>query len=139
MNSKDWRPTAFVDTAPGVVSEDEARLWRLQQRGTLLEFIRHLMLLDTWALVLTVTLIEKAFVQPLQRPAVSVAIGAFLLSLAIGGTAHLSLLAASRRVGARRAPEGDRRALLTWSLATFFAFAVAIGALAGFFLANWLR
>jgi hypothetical protein len=61
MNSKDWRPTAFVDTAPGVVTEQDAGTWRLDQRRTLPAFIRHLMTLATLALVLTVTLIEKAF------------------------------------------------------------------------------
>ena len=139
MKSKDWRPTAFVDTAPGVVTEQEAETWRLQQRRSLLEFIRHLMTLDTAALVLTVTLIEKAFAQPLKRDAVAAAVGAFLLSLAIGGVAHLALLSKSPRVGARRTPAGDRHALVAWSLATFVAFAVGVGALAWFFFANWSR
>ena len=139
MNSKDWRPTAFVDTAPGVVTEQDAETWRLDRRRALFAFMRHLMTLATVALVLTATLIEKAFAQAQRREAVAVAIGAFLLSLAIGGAAHLALLAASRRVGARDAPEGDSRALLMWSLATFVAFAAGIGALAGFFFVNWFR
>ena len=139
MNSKDWRPTAFVDTAPGVVTQPDAEAWRLEQRRLLLAFIRHLMALATVALVLTATLIDRAFAQPQRREAVAAAIGALLLSLAIGGVAHLVLLAPSRRAGARLAPEGDRRALLAWSAATFVAFAVAVGALAGFFFANWLR
>ena len=139
MNSKDWRPTAFVDTAPGVVTEPDAETWRLEQRRLLLAFIRHLMALATVALVLTATLTEKAFARPQRHEAVAVAIGALLLGLAIGGVAHLVLLAPSRRAGARLAPEGDRRALLAWSLATFLAFALGIGALAGFFFANWLR
>jgi len=45
MNSKDWRPTAFVDTAPGVVTEPDAEAWRLEQQRLLLAFIRHLMAL----------------------------------------------------------------------------------------------
>jgi|KBSMisStaDraftv2_1062788.scaffolds.fasta_scaffold264970_3 hypothetical protein len=139
MNSKDWRPTAFVDTAPGVVTEPDAEAWRLEQQRLLLAFIRHLMALATVALVLTVPLIEKAFAQPRRHEAVAVAIGAFLLSLAIGGVAHLLLLAPGRRAGARLAPDSDRRALLAWSAATFVAFAAAIGALAGFFFANWFR
>ena len=139
MNSKDWRPTAFVDTAPGVVTEQEAQTWLLDRRRALFAFIRHLMTLATVALVLTVMLIEKAFAQAQRREAVAAAIGALLLSLAIGGVAHLVLLAPSRRAGARLAPEGDRRALLAWAAVTFVAFAVAVGALAGFFFANWLR
>jgi len=139
MNSKDWRPTAFVDTAPGVVSEQEAQTWRLEQRRMLLAFIRHLMTLASVALVLTVALVDKAFAQPLKRAAIAAAVGAFLLSLAIGGVAHLALLAPSRRAGARHEPEDDRHPLLAWSLATFVAFAVGVGALAGFFFANWSR
>jgi MFS family permease len=139
MNSKDWRPTAFVDTAPGVVTEQDAQTWRLDRRRALFAFIRHLMTLATVALVLTVTLIERAFAREQSREVVAMAIGAFLLSLAIGGAAHLALLATSRRVGARHAPEGDGRALLMWSLATFVAFAAGIGALAGFFFVNWFR
>ena len=76
MNSKDWRPTAFVDTAPGVVTEPDAEAWRLEQQRLLLAFIRHLMALATVALVLTVPLIEKAFAQPRRHEAVAVAIGA---------------------------------------------------------------
>jgi hypothetical protein len=91
------------------------------------------------ALVLTVALSEKAFAQPLKRIAVAAAVGAFLSSLAIGGVGHLVLLAASRRAGARHAAEGEVRVLLAWSLAAFVAFAVAIGALAWFFFANWTR
>ena len=139
MKSKDWRPTAFVDTAPGVVSEQEANTWRRQQRRSLLGFIRHLMTLDTAALMLIVAFIEKAFAQPLNRLAVAVAVGAFLLSLAIGGVAHLALLSKSPRVGARYTPADDRNALIAWSLATFVAFAVAVGGLAWFFFANWVR
>jgi hypothetical protein len=137
--NKDWRPTAFVDTAPGVVTEQDAETWRLDRRRALFAFMRHLMTLATVALVLTVALIERAFAREQRREAVAVAIGAFLLSLAIGGAAQLALLAASRRVGARHAAEGDGRALLRWSLATFVAFAAGIGALAGFFFVNWFR
>ena len=128
MKSKEWRPTAFVETAPGGVIEQEADASRLDRDRSLLEFIRHLMTLDTAALVLTVALIEKAFAQPLKRVAVAVAVGAFLLSLAIGGVAHLALLSKSPRFGAP-----------AWSLATFVAFAAGVGALAWFFFANWIR
>jgi hypothetical protein len=139
MGSKDWRPTAFAETAPGIVGEEEAEASRLEQRRSLLAFIRHLMTLDTVALVLTVALAEKAFAQPLKRGAVAVAVGAFLLSLAIGGVAHLARLANGPRVGDRHAPADDRNVLPAWSLATFVAFAAAVGALAWFFFANWNR
>ena len=138
MNNKDWRPTAFVETAPGGVAEQEADASRLEQRRSLLEFIRQLMTLDTAVLVLTVALIEKAFAQPLKRVAVAVAVGGFLLSLVLGGVAHLALLSPSPRVDARHTP-ADRNALMAWSLATFVAFAIGIGALAWFFFTNWYR
>ena len=138
MSSNDWRPTAFVDTAPGVVTEQEAGASRHEQRGQLLAFVRSLLTLDTVAVLLIATLIDKAFASAQRREAVIAAVGAFLLSLAIGGVAHLALLARHPRVGARHAP-GDGRALLAWAAATFAAFAAGIAALSWFFLANWLR
>ena len=137
MNSKDWRPTAFVDTAPGVVTEQEAGAARHAQRRELLGFLRSLLTLDAVALLLIATLIERAFSSAQRREAVTVAVGAFAISLAIGGLAHLALLAAAPRVGARHTP-GDGRALLACATA-FVAFAVGIAALSWFFLANWLR
>jgi len=139
MKSKDWRPTAFAETAPGVVTEEEADASRLEQRRSLLEFLRHLMTLDTAVLVLTVALIEKAFAAPQKRAAVAVAVGAFLLSLAAGGLAHLVLLANGPRVGASRISSSDRRIYWVAATATFVAFAVGVGALAWFFFANWFR
>ena len=138
MNSKDWRPTAFVDTAPGVVTQQEAGAARAERRGQLLAFVRGLLTLDTVALLLIATLVDKAFASAQRREAVTLAVGAFLLSLAIGGLAHLAALAGGPRVGARPA-SADGRALLACSAATFLAFAVGIAALAWFFLANWLR
>ena len=136
--NKDWRPTAFADTAPGIVTEQEAAASRLEQRRHLLAFLRRLLTLDTVALLLIATLIEKAFASAQRREAVTIAVGAFLLSLAIGGLAHLALLATGPKVGARHAP-AEGRALLACSAATFIAFAVGVAALAWFFFANWLR
>jgi hypothetical protein len=138
MNSKDWRPTAFVDTAPGIVTEHEAAASRDEQRGQLLAFLRSLLTLDTFALLLIWSLIDKAFAAAQRREAVTIAVGAFLLSLAIGGLAHLALLASGPTLGARHAPTGGR-ALLACAAATFAAFGVGVAALAWFFFANWLR
>jgi hypothetical protein len=138
MNNKDWRPTAFVDTAPGVVTEQEAGASRHGQRSHGLAFLRRLLTLDTIALLLIATLIDKAFASAQRREAVTIAVGAFLLSLAIGGLAHLGLLASGPQVGTRHG-SADGRALLACAAATFLAFAVGIAALAWFFFANWLR
>jgi len=133
MNSKEWRPTAFVETAPGGVIEEQPDASRSGQRRSLLAFVLHLISLDTVALVLVVALIEKAFAQPQRREWVAVAVGAFLLSAAVGGVSALLLNA-----GARGWPD-DRRRFLAAAGATFLGFIVGIAALAGFFLANWLR
>lgn len=138
MNSKDWRPTAFVDTAPGVVTEQDSGAARREQRAQSLGLMRCLMALDTIALLVIVASVEKAFASAHRREAVTIAVGAFLLSLAIGGLAHLALLAGGSKAGAPHAP-ADGRAPLAGAAATFLAFAVGIAALAVFFFANWLR
>ena len=130
MSGKDWRPTAFVDTAPGVAPGQEVDASRLAQRRSVLAFIRHLSTLATAALVLTVTLTDKAFAQPLRREAVTVAVGAFLLSLVAGGLSSLVLIGKA---------SSDRRTGLALALATLLAFLVGAAALAWFFFANWLR
>ena len=133
MSSKDWRPTAFVETAPGGVIEEQPDASRSGQRRSLLAFVLHLISLDTVALVLVVALIEKAFAQPQRREWVAVAVVAFLLSIAIGGVATLLLGAGAR--GPADAPGRSRAA----AGAAFLGFIVGIAALAGFFLVNWLR
>ena len=138
MKSKDWRPTAFVETAPGVVSEAEADAARLEQRRSLLAFIHRLMALDAAALVLTITLIEKAFAQPQRRELVAVAVGGLLFSAIAGGFATLALLARTPRAGARL-PSADPRGWLAAAALTLLGFGAGIAALAGFFLVNWFR
>src|SRR4051812_41184089 len=133
MSSKDWRPTAFVETAPGGVGEEVADSSRPEQQRSLLALVLRLISLDTVALVLVVGLIEKAFAQPQRREWVAVAVGAFLLSAAVGGLSALLLNA-----GIRKASD-DARRWLAAAGATFLGFIVGIAALAGFFLANWLR
>ena len=139
MKSKDWRPTAFVETAPGVVAEEEADASRLDRRRSLLQFLRQLVALDAAALLLTVTLLGRAFTQPVQRGAVALAIGAFLLSLAGAGIALLGGLVRQALVGSPPASAGDARAHAGATFASFFAFAFGLGALAWFFFANWFR
>ena len=139
MKSKDWRPTAFAETAPGAVTEEEADANRVDQRRALYGFLRHLMTLDAAALVFTVALIEKAFVQPVHRAAIGIAIGAFLVSLVGAGITYVSQLASYPRVGTPRMSSSDRRISL-WALtATVFGFGSGMGALAWFFWTNWFR
>jgi len=133
MSSKDWRPTAFVETAPGGITEEEADTNRRAQRRSLLAFVQRLVALDAAALLLVVTLVEKAFAQPQRREWVGVAVGAFVLAVAVGGVATLMLNAG------RRGPSSDPRPSLAAAGATFLCFVVGIAALAAFFLANWLR
>jgi hypothetical protein len=139
MKSKDWRPTAFAETAPGAVTEEEADASRGDQRRALYEFLLHLMTLDSGALVLTVTLIEKVFAQPVNRSAVGVAVGALLASLVCGALTYLNLLANYPRAGAPRMSSSDLRFYL-WSMAgTVFGFMAGMCALAWFFWTNWFR
>ena len=138
MKSNDWRPTAFADTAPGVVGEEEVDASRRERRLSLHAFVQRLVAVDALALVLVVTLIEKAFAQPLRRELVAVAIGALLLGAAVGGVGTLVMNASGPRAGARR-PAGEVRAALAAAGAAFLCLVVGIVALAGFFLANWLR
>lgn len=139
MKNKDWRPTAFAETAPGAVTEEEADASRVDQRRALYEFLRHLMTLDSAALVFTVTLIEKAFAQPVHRAAVAIAVGSFLASLIGGAVTYVSLLASYPRVGTPRASASERRTSLGALAATVFGFASGLGALAWFFWMNWIR
>jgi len=133
MSSKEWRPTAFVETTPGGVGENEADAGRSAPRRSLLGFVLRLVSLDTMALVLVVSLIEKAFAQPQRREWVAVAVVGFVLSAAVGGLSALLLH------GGARSSAADPRRWLVAAGATFLGFAVGIAALAGFFLANWLR
>jgi hypothetical protein len=139
MKAKDWRPTSFVDTAPGVMSKDQADDTRIEQRGALYGYLRHLMTLDAGALVLVASLLARAFVQPLQRGAVGMAVSAFFVSLFCGSVTHLILLANGPRVGAPRSSSGGLGACLVATVLTAVGFLLGLGALAWFFLVNWFR
>jgi hypothetical protein len=139
MKAKDWRPTSFVETAPGAMGEDEADTTRIEQRGALYEYLRHLMTLDAGALVLVASLIEKVFVQPVQRAAIGFAVSAFFASLLCGSVAYLVLLVNGPRVGALRMSSSERRVAALTATTTLLGFLLGMGGLAWFFLANWSR
>ena len=139
MNAKDWRPTSFVETAPGVRGEDEDDRTRIEQRRALYAYLRHLMTLDAGALVLVASLIERAFAQPLHRAAMGAAVAAFLVSLCFGSLTYLVLLANGPRAGAPRIPSSHGRAYLLMAMLTLSGFLLAMGAIAWFFLVNWFR
>jgi hypothetical protein len=140
MKSKDWRPTAFVETAPGGDTEEAAEASPVAPRRSLLALLRQLVTLDALALLLSVTFLARAFAQPVQRDAVALAIGAFLLSLVGAGIALLSGTLQSVRVGSPHdASRGGARAHAGAALAAFVVFAFGLGALAWFFFANWFR
>jgi hypothetical protein len=67
------------------------------------------MTLDSGALVLVASLVEKVFNQPVQRGAVGVAVGAFLVSLIFGGLTYLNLSTNYPRASAQRMSPSDRR------------------------------
>jgi hypothetical protein len=139
MKAKDWRPTSFVETAPGEIGEDQAEAARVERRRALYGFLRHLMALDAAALVLVATLIEKVFAQPLQRSLIGVSVAASFISLLFGGVAYVVLLAEGPRKGAQRASSSEPRIAILTSLFTLLGLLVAIGALGWFFLVNWFR
>jgi hypothetical protein len=139
MKPKDWRPTSFIETAPGAMGDDEADAGRVEQRHALHGLLGHVMTIDALALVLVASLIEKAFAQPTQRIAVAVAVAAFFLSLVFGSVAYLVSLASGPRAGALRTPASNPLANALTSMATLLGPPIGLGALGWFFLANWLR
>lgn len=139
MTSKDWRPTAFVETMPGVAGEEEAEAGRGERRRAMYEFLRHLMTLDSAALVLTATLVEKAFVQPVLRASVGIAVVAFLVSLVAGALTYLDLLANQPRADAPQTPSSGVRLYVWTGMATVIGFIAGMALLALFFWANWFR
>jgi len=139
MTSKDWRPTAFVETAPGGVSEEETEATRGDRRRALYELLRHLMTLDALALLLAAILIGKVFVQPVQRPSVGVAVVAFFVSLVAGTLTYLNLLADHPRAGAPHASTSDMRFFMWTGVATVLGFVTGMVLLVVFFCANWFR
>lgn len=139
MKSKDWRPTAFAETAPGVVSEQDADAGRRDQRHALHAFLRHAMTLAGGALLFTVTLIGKAFTPPVNRPAVAWAVAAFLASLAGAAFTYLRLVANCPRVGTPQMSSDELRFYLRAASGAALACVAGMGALAWFFWTNWFR
>jgi hypothetical protein len=141
MNAKDWRPTSFVETAPGVAmgeGEDDDRS-RIERLHPLYDHLRQLTALDAGALVLVASLIEKAFAQPLQREWAGIAVAAFFVSLLCASAATLVLLANGPGAGAQRTSSVGRRVAALAAVATLLGFLLGMGALAWFFLVNWFR
>lgn len=133
------RDPAFAETEAGRMTEDEAAPGLVEQRKAIFEFLRHLMTLDSAALVLIVTLVEKVFPQPIGRLHVGISILAFLLSLLAGGITYLILLAHYPREGTLRMTSSDRAWYLWTMTATLFGFIVGISELAWFFASNWFH
>lgn len=139
MSNRDWRPTAFVETAPGVVTEEEAETSRSDQRRVMYEFLRHVMTLDAVALVLTATLIARAFAQPVRRASVGIAVLLFLFSLMAGAVTHFKLLANQPRAGAPQMSSSDLRFYMMSAMLAVSSFILGMVLLATFFWANWFR
>lgn len=90
------------------------------------EYMRHLATLDSAALVLIATLVEKIFTQPTQRAAIGFAMVSFLVSLTAGGFTYLLLIAHYPRVGGQRMTSVDRRWYVWGMMGTFGAFIVGM-------------
>lgn len=129
----------FAETAPGVMTEEEASVGAGEQRRAMYEFLRHISTLDSAALVLIATLIEKVFAQPSQRGAIGSAMVCFLLSLTASGFTYLMLIAHYPRVGARRMTSTDRRWYMWSMMGTFVGFVAGMTQVAWFFAANWFH
>ncbi|MEP7300625.1 MAG: hypothetical protein ABI699_03790 [Caldimonas sp.] len=136
MKSKEWRPTAFAETAPGVAGEAETGAG--EQRRAIGALLLRLLTLDAGALVLSVLLLGRAFAQPVQRAAAALALGVFLLVLIGAGLAYLHWHASAPRAGAAR-PSADDRLAAQAAGALFAGFALGCAALAWFFWSNWFR
>ena len=139
MKPKDWKPTPYADTKPQVYTEEEASAARLEQRKAIYEFFRHLMTLDSVALVLVATLIEKVFAQPVARGWVGAAVISFLASLVGGGFAYFTLLGNPPKAGEAQLSLTDGWIFLVTALAAFFGFVGGMSCLGWFFWTNWFR
>ena len=139
MKRKEWSRLDYAETAPGVMTEDEADANRLEQRRGIYDFLRHLMTLDAGVLVLIATLVEKVFAPPAHRWAIGLSVVAFFVSLMGAGLTYLVLLANAPRAGDLRMTSADRRWYLSAMLATFAGFLVGMGMLAWFFATNWFH
>lgn len=139
MTSKDWRPTAFVETAPGVIGEDEAETGPVERRRAIYDLLRLFMTLDAVALLVTATLIQKTFAQPVLRASVGIAVAAFLVSLVGGAVTYLGLLANHPRAGAAQVWSGDLRFSMASGMATVLGCLIGMTLIAAFFWANWFR
>ena len=136
---RDWRPTSFVETSPGLLTEEEATTGAVEQRKAVYDFLKHFMTLSSGALVLVATLIEKVFPQPIHRELVAMAMAGLAVSLVAGGLTYFILLAHYPRVGAVRMTSSDRRWYLASMAVMLTGFLTGMGSLVWFFVVNWLR
>jgi len=121
------------------MTEEEATVGLGEQRRAMYDYLRHISTLDSAALVLIATLIEKVFAQPTHRVAIGAAMVFFLLSLMASGFTYLLLIAHYPRVGAQRMTSTDRRWYTMTMSATFAGFIMGMSFVAWFFAANWFR
>ena len=133
MTSKDWRPTAFVETAPSATGDDDIDADPVpdEPRSALHASLRQLTTLAAAALLVSMALIGRVFAEPVGRGALGWAVAAFLLSLIGSGATGLVVLASST--------PPERRLVVAATTASFALFAAGMAALTWFFCRNWLR
>lgn len=133
------RNPAYAETDPGLMTEAEVTPGFVEQRKAMFEFLRHLMTLDSAALILVATLIEKVFPQPTGRIHVGISILAFLFSLLGGGFTYLLLVAHYPRESSLRMTSSDRAWYLWTMMLAMVGFITGISELAWFFASNWFH
>ena len=130
---------SFAETSPGLVTEEEATEGVVEHRKAVYDFLKHLMTLDSGALVLVATLIDKVFPQPNHREFVAATMVALSLSLVAGGLTYFILLAHFPRIGSIRMTSVDRRWLVTSMGVMLAGFLTGMALLVVFFVVNWMR
>jgi len=129
----------FSPTEPGEFTDSEFHTSRIDHVKAQIDVLKHIATLDTAALLVTFSLLEKVFKHPVHTYLVGVAAVLFLLSLAASGFACLTALAAFPRKRGMRLDKGAQRERLQAMVATFLGLLFGLLALAAFFLLNWFR
>lgn len=132
-------PKRFAPTEPGEFTDSEFHGSRIDHAKAQIDVLKHVATLDTAALLVTVSLVEKVFPQPAHRYLVGLAGVLFLISLAASGFACITALAAFPRKRGLRIDKGGQRERVHAIAVTFLGLIFGLLALALFFGLNWFR
>jgi hypothetical protein len=108
----------------------------VETQKVVLDYVKHITTLDTAAIVLLTTLLEKIFLHPEWKPLVVIAMMGFLMSLLFLTLTALGL------VRSIRTPENISQALIQYTGSTFIiglaGFIAGVTSVAAFAIKNWL-